>query len=54
MSRLEDLTRGAQVRGVLPDATVTVLDVKWHGSSVAELTYNYKLTELLSRSERPA
>jgi superfamily II DNA or RNA helicase len=39
MSRLEDLTRGAQVRGVLPDGTVTVLDVKWHGSSAVELTF---------------
>lgn len=39
MARLEDLTRGASVKGVLPEAPVTVVDVKWHGSSVVELTY---------------
>ena len=39
MARLEDLTKGAAVRGVLPDRLVTVVDVKWHGSAVVELTY---------------
>jgi superfamily II DNA or RNA helicase len=39
MARLEDLTRGAAVKGILPDGLVTVVDVKWHGSGVVELTY---------------
>jgi superfamily II DNA or RNA helicase len=39
MTRLEDLTRGAAVRGILPNSLVTVLDVKWYGTSVIELTY---------------
>jgi SNF2 family DNA or RNA helicase len=39
MARLEDLTRGAAVRGILPNSLVTVLDVKWYGTSVIELTY---------------
>ncbi len=39
MARLEDLTGGAMVRAVLPNATVTVVDVKWFGSDVVELTY---------------
>ena len=39
MARLEDLTRGATVEGVLPEGVVTVIDAKWHGSSVVELTY---------------
>ena len=39
MARLEDLKRGALVRGVLPGSPVTVIDVKWHGSTVVELTY---------------
>ena len=39
MARLEDLTRGATVRGVLSDGLVTVVDVKWFGSAVIELTY---------------
>ncbi len=39
MARLEDLTQGARVKGVLPDGPVSVVDVKWHGDSVVELTY---------------
>jgi hypothetical protein len=39
MAYLEDLTRGAAVRGILPDGLVTVVDVQWHGSAVVELTY---------------
>ena len=34
MARLEDLTRGAQVKGILPDGLVTVVDVQWRGSAV--------------------
>ncbi|HEY9872466.1 MAG TPA: helicase-related protein [Candidatus Obscuribacterales bacterium] len=37
--RLEDLTKGATVRGILPNQMVTVVDVKWFGSDVIELTY---------------
>jgi superfamily II DNA or RNA helicase len=39
MARLEDLTRGAAVRGVLPDQLVTVVDVRWIGEAAVELTY---------------
>src|SRR6184192_1609165 len=39
MARLEDLTRGAAVKGILPDGLVTVVDLRWYGSNVAELTY---------------
>ena len=39
MATLEELTRGAVVRGVLPEALVTVVDVQWFGSSAIELTY---------------
>lgn len=39
MARLEDLTPGSSVRGILPDGFVTVIDVKWHGTSVLEITY---------------
>jgi hypothetical protein len=39
MARLEELTRGASVKGILPDGLVTVVDVKWHGAAVIELTY---------------
>jgi hypothetical protein len=58
MARLEDLTRGTSVKGILPDSLVTVVDVKWHGSAVAELTYKDDAgclgSELFARAERPA
>ena len=37
--RLEELTVGAAVRGVLPDQLVTVISAKWFGSDALELTY---------------
>ncbi len=39
MARLEDLTRGTSVKGILPDGLVTVVDVKWIGNAAIELTY---------------
>ncbi|MFN0167946.1 MAG: helicase-related protein [Bryobacteraceae bacterium] len=39
MAKLEELTRGAAVKGILPDCLVTVVDVKWYGSAAIELTY---------------
>jgi superfamily II DNA or RNA helicase len=57
MARLEELTRGATVKGVLPESLVTVVDVKWHGSSVVEMTYKDASgrlgSELLYRDREP-
>lgn len=57
MARLEDLTRSASVKGVLPNGTVTVVDVAWHGSNVVELTYKDSAgrlgSELLYRDREP-
>jgi len=39
VSRLEDLTPNAALRGILPDALVTVVNVQWFGSEALELTY---------------
>jgi superfamily II DNA or RNA helicase len=39
VAQLEDLTRGAAIRGILPDGLVTVVDVHWYGTSAIELTY---------------
>lgn len=39
MAKLEQLTKGTQVKGILPNSIVTVVDVQWHGSDVVELTY---------------
>ena len=38
-ARLEDLSPNAVVRGILPDAPVTVVSVQWFGSHAVELTY---------------
>ncbi|MCS7172301.1 MAG: helicase-related protein [Armatimonadetes bacterium] len=37
--KLEDLRPQATVRGILPDAAVTVVNVQWFGSEALELTY---------------
>ncbi|MEA2013965.1 MAG: helicase-related protein, partial [Thermodesulfobacteriota bacterium] len=39
MTKLEDLKEGASVKGVRPDGPITVINVKWHGDAVVELTY---------------
>ena len=39
MARLEEITKDALVRGILPSANVTVIDAKWHGSDVLQVTY---------------
>src|SRR3989449_9922734 len=39
MSKLEDLRPNAAVRGILPDALVTVVSVEWHGSDALTLVY---------------
>ena len=39
MARLEELQRGAMVKGILPHVPVVVVDVTWFGSNVIELTY---------------
>jgi SNF2 family DNA or RNA helicase len=37
--RLEDLIPGASIRGVVPDAVVSVVAVQWHGTSAVTMTY---------------
>ena len=39
MSKLEDLTPDAAIRGIRPDSSVTVVSVQWHGTDVITLTY---------------
>ena len=39
MGRLEELTKGARVRGVAPVGVVTVIDAEWIGSDAVNLTY---------------
>jgi SNF2 family DNA or RNA helicase len=39
MSHLEDLKPNASVRGILPNALVSVISAQWFGSEAVELTY---------------
>ena len=39
MIRLEDLKSGARITGLLPHTVVTVVDVRWIGSTAVELPY---------------
>jgi superfamily II DNA or RNA helicase len=39
MARLEDLTTGARVRGVIAGQAVTVVQAQWHGTQAVTLTY---------------
>ena len=39
MARLEDLTTGRLVKGIIPDAITEILSAKWHGSDVLEVVY---------------
>ena len=56
-ARLEELTPGAALRGILPDAVVTVVNVQWFGSEALELTYKSPegkvANELLYRHDEP-
>jgi SNF2 family DNA or RNA helicase len=55
--RLEDLTSGASVRGILPDAVVSVVSVQWHGSDALTLVYRNPAgkvaDEILYRHDEP-
>ena len=57
MSRLEDLRTNASVKGILPDALVTVVSTQWYGSEALELTYKTAAgrvaNELLYRHDEP-
>ena len=39
MGRLEDITSGAAIRGILPDVVVSAINAQWFGSEALELTY---------------
>ncbi len=39
MARLEEITKGALVRGILGGDEVSIIDAKWHGSDILEVFY---------------
>ncbi len=58
MAKLEDLTTGSLVKGILPDALTELLSTKWHGSDVLEVVYKDTAgrvgTEILFRDREPS
>ncbi|MBX9629967.1 MAG: DUF3883 domain-containing protein [Burkholderiales bacterium] len=57
MTKLEDITPGTSLRGILPDSIVAVVKVDWFGSEALELTYKTPAgkvaNELLYRHDEP-
>jgi superfamily II DNA or RNA helicase len=57
MAKLEEITRGSAVRGILPDGIVTISDVRWIGTIAVEVTYKDTAgrlgNELLYRDREP-
>jgi superfamily II DNA or RNA helicase len=57
VATLEQITRGAAVKGILPDGIVTVSDVRWIGTVAIEVTYKDTSgrlgNELLYRDREP-
>jgi SNF2 family DNA or RNA helicase len=57
MMKLEQLQTNAAIRGIIPDALVTVVSVQWFGSAALELTYKTAsgkvANELLYRHDEP-
>ncbi len=55
--KLEQLVPSATIRGIVPDALVTVVSVQWFGSEALELTYKTAsgkvANELLYRDDEP-
>ncbi len=55
--RLEDLTIGAAIKGILPDQLVGVVKVEWHGSDALTLVYRdangLVAEEILYRHDEP-
>jgi len=57
MARLEEINKGSFIKGIRPDGTVQVIDVKWHGDAVIELTFKdisgRVASELVFRDREP-
>ncbi|GAB6876736.1 helicase-related protein [Thermaerobacter litoralis] len=58
MVRLEQITRGTRLNGILPGGPVTVVDVRWYGSNAIEIVYKDGSgrpgTELVFRDREPS
>ena len=39
MAKLEDITVGSSIQGIVANETVTIISVQWYGTNVIEVTY---------------
>ena len=57
MARLEELTIGSNVKGIINDELVTIVSVQWFGSNVIDITYKDNRgvpgTQLIYREDEP-
>jgi hypothetical protein len=57
MLKLEDITPGATLKGIVPDMSVSVVSAQWYGSEALELTYKTPsgkvANELLYKHDEP-
>lgn len=49
VAKLEELSIGSQINGILPDETVKIIAVEWHGSNVIEVSFKDSKGSLSSR-----
>ncbi len=47
MARLEDITVGSSVKGVVANDIVTIVAVQWYGTNVIEITYKNSVGALV-------
>ena len=47
MTKLEDFLRGTQIRGILPNQFVTLIDAQQHGETVVEVILGAKMDHLV-------
>src|SRR5260370_21972629 len=57
MRRLEEITPGSAIKGILPDSVVSAINAQWFGSEALELTYKDAVgrvgNQLLYRHDEP-
>lgn len=57
MTKLENITKGTYLNGVIPNQMVEVIDAVWHGTDVIEITFKDSLgnpnNEILYRDNEP-
>jgi len=58
LARLEDLTVGSIVNGILPNDSITVVSTKWYGSASVEVFYKTNQgtpgSQILNREDEPS